>query len=141
MLAPEERELGLVDAERLRRLERFDRRRTARLLADERHLAEALSRPAHGDRRLVAERCHHADREAAAGDEVQRVCRVAAMEHDLAPAEPSPARDLEQPLHALLGHPLEQLPLHGSILRHRGGTRNAESPHRAGSRVPRAGRV
>src|SRR6266516_258682 len=139
MLVSEARELLLVHAERLSLLERLDRRRAARLLADESHLAEALSRPAYTDHRLVAERRHHTDRKVALGDEVERVGRVAAVEHDLAPPKAPPAGELDQALHGLVGNALQQLPLHTPILRHLVGICNAESPPPgAGSRVPQA---
>ena len=63
----------------------------ARFRVDERHLAEALPRPADPERHHVAERGHDADGEAAADDEVERVAGIAAVEDDLALPEAAAA--------------------------------------------------
>jgi hypothetical protein len=110
-------EVALVDRERLRVLERRHRRRPPRSVADERHLAEALTRPAHGENGGVAEGRHDPDRESAAGDEVERVRRIVVVKDDLVAGEPAPARDRDQPPDVGFREPRQQPPLHRSIVR------------------------
>jgi hypothetical protein len=111
MPLPHVREVVAIDGDRLRFLERSDGRRSARLLGDERHLAEALTRAAHRDRRSVPERRHHADCEAAALDQVHAVPRIVAVEDHLVARETPPARDLQQLAHLLRRHSLQEAPL------------------------------
>jgi hypothetical protein len=110
-------EVVLVDGEGLRLLERGHRRRPPRKVSDERHLAKALTRPAHRENGRVAKRRHDPDREPAGGDEVERVPGVVVVKDDLVPCEPAPARDRDQSPDVGLREPGQQPPLHRSIVR------------------------
>ena len=112
MLALQRREVVPVDRACLSRFERLDRGRAPRVGEEERELAEALSRPEHVHEHAVAERRQHARAEAAAHDQVQRVGRIVAMEHDLALGERAAASNLQQDADIVLGDADEQRPLH-----------------------------
>jgi hypothetical protein len=98
---------------RLRRLERLDGRRAIVLLRHEGQLPERGPPPTHGERCGVAERRGDPHREAPAGDQMEGVRRVAAMEDDLATGERPPSRDREHGADGVLRHLGEERPLHG----------------------------
>jgi hypothetical protein len=107
MLLLQALELRPVDGERLCLLERGHRRRAARTLCYQRHLAETLPWPAYRDRNDVAERRHHPNREATLLDQVQRVARIVTVKDDLVPRETATARDLQQLAYMLRRHTLK----------------------------------
>jgi hypothetical protein len=80
MLLPQALELGHVDGERLRLLERLHRRGSLHAFRHERHLPEAVAGAADPDRHRLPERGHDSDRETAFADQVQRVGGVFAVE-------------------------------------------------------------
>ena len=78
-----------MEDERLGRLDRDDRRRVRRAVED-RQLAEELARAEdRDDRRLGALVARQDDLDRAAGEDEQRIARVALVEDGLAPAEPA----------------------------------------------------
>ncbi len=96
MLALEHGEVVTEHGTRLAGLERLDRRGASGVGQQERELAEALTRAEDVDEDAVSERREHARAEPAADDEVQRVGRIVAVEHDLAARERTAPRDREQ---------------------------------------------
>jgi hypothetical protein len=85
-----------VDRVGLSRRERRDGRRAGLSGLEQGELAEGVARPEHGHRDRVSERRLEARGEVAANDEVKRVGRIAAMEHDLVPGEPTTSADADE---------------------------------------------
>ena len=101
-----------ADRVRLRGLERDDGRGPVPVGRDERQLAERLARPHDGERRGVPELRREADGEPPLRDQVQRVSRIAAVEHDLVAVERPPAGNRQKPPDVFLVEAGEELPVH-----------------------------
>ena len=113
VLAAEALEVGAVDGARLARLEGLDGGAAPAVRVEQGQLPERLPRPEHRQHRDVRQSRLHPHGEAPAHDEVQRVRRVAHVEHDLAPPERAPSRDRQHALHVAVGHAVEEGPFHG----------------------------
>ena len=115
------RVLALQTAKSSRKTDRVSPASSASTVAErrgvrqqERELAEALPRAEHVDEHAVAERREHARAEPPADDEVQRVGRIVAVEHDLAARERPPSGDREQLLTSSAGRSASKRPFHAS---------------------------
>ena len=86
-LLPQAREVQLVHRQRLQRLQRRDRGAAGGVLVQQRQLAEHLPRAQHRRDHRLAPAGVQAHRHTAAADQVQRVGRIALVEHDLARAK------------------------------------------------------
>ena len=105
-----------VEAQRLGRVQRDDAS-GARGRREHRELAEVIPRPEDAKRRGLAESGRDAHREVTLHDEVERVARVAVVEHDLVALEPSPSRACSELGASVLVESVEQMPSrHGSSM-------------------------
>src|SRR5439155_15183291 len=84
----------------------------ARSVADESELAERFARAPDGECGGLPEGRRDADREATLGDQVERICAVAFVEHDLAPAERAATRHGKHPTDFLGRKITEEFPVH-----------------------------